>query len=115
MIDTKILRDEDFIIQVTPMLTASKKWDGNVLVNIATSGKNPLNKKDMSDLWHLCRMMCSVIPLMQDDSELMYTLDDYAHNSVDFKDKNKKDNLTIQSKKGNVIKLNFNTKTGGNA
>jgi len=115
MIDTKILRNEDFLIQVTPLLTPDNKWDGNVLINIATSGKNPLNKKDMSDLWHLCRMMCSVIPLMQEDSDLMYVLDDYANNTKDFNSKSAKDNLTIESKQGNVIKLNFNTKTGGNA
>jgi len=115
MIDTKILKDEDFLIQVTPSLTSDSSWDGNVLINIATSGKNPLNKKDMNDLWHLCRMMCSVIPLMQEDSDLMYVLDEYAHNTKDFNSKDTKDTLTIESKQGNVIKLNFNSKTGGNA
>ena len=115
MIDTKILREEDFLIQVTPLLTPDNNWDGNVLINIATSGKNPLNKKDTSDLWHLCRMMCSVIPLMQEDSELMYVLDEYAHNTKDIDANKAKDTLTIESKQGNVIKLNFNSKIGGNA
>ena len=49
MTERKILREEDCLIQVTPLLTPDNKWDGNVLINIATSGKNPLNKKDTSD------------------------------------------------------------------
>tara|TARA_R110002020_G_scaffold37053_2_gene111704 strand:- start:759 stop:1100 length:342 start_codon:yes stop_codon:yes gene_type:complete len=113
MIDKEILKEEDFVIQVTPLLTPDNTWDSNVRINIATSSKNPLNEKDTSDLWHLCRMMCSVIPLMQEDSDLMYVLDEYARNTKDINEDKSKDTLTIESKQGNVIKLNFNS--GGDA
>ena len=115
MIDTKILRKEDFIIQLTPIVKPNTfEWSGSVVINIATSGKNPLNKKDISDLWHLCRMMCSVIPMMHEDADLMYMLDEYASNN-DFSEEKEKDSLTIESKTGNVIKLNFKSKTKGSA
>ena len=45
MIDKNMFKAEDFIIQVRPMLSKDNKWSGQVLINIATSGKNPLTKK----------------------------------------------------------------------
>ena len=118
MIDTKILRKEDFIIQLTPIVKPNTfEWSGSVVINIATSGKNPMNKKDISDLWHLCRMMCSVIPLTEENPEFNDLLDTFLRKTdKDFGNQdNKKDKkrLTNIERDGNIIRLNF--KTGENA
>ena len=52
--------------------------------------------------------------MMHEDAELMYMLDEYASNN-DFSEEKEKDSLTIESKTGNVIKLNFKSKTKGSA
>ena len=106
---------EDFIIQVRPIVTTDKKiWTGRVVVHILTSDKNPLNSKDGNDIWHLCRMMCSLIPMMEYDSDLMEAVDDFAK-TYKFDEGKGKDSLTIKSKEGNVIKLDWKSNIKGSA
>ena len=114
MIDKNMIKAEDFIIQVRPTLSKNKEWTGQVSINIATSGKNPLSKKDSNDVWHLCKMMCSLIPMMEYDNNLMESVHDFAK-GYDYNEPNPKDYLTIKSKEGNVIKLDWASNIKGSA
>jgi len=115
MIARTTFKEEDFIIQVRPILTTNKKvWTGQVLIHIVTSEKNPLNNKDGNDVWHLCRMMCSLIPMMEYDNDLMEAVDEFAK-TYKFDEEKGKDSLTIKSKEGNVIKLGWKSNTEGSA
>ena len=114
---TKV-KPEDFIIQVRPFIDPkTKSWNGIITLNIISSDKTPLSKKDESDIWHICQMMCSVIPLTEENPEFSDLLDTFLQKTdKDFGNQdNKKDKkrLTNIERDGNIIRLNF--KTGENA
>ena len=108
--NTKI-RPEDFVIQVRPLLDPkTKNWSGMITLNIISSDKTPLNKKDEDAIWHICQMMCSVLPLTEEHPEFSDLLDDFVkENDKHFKDKYNKKRLTNIERDGNIIKLNFKT------
>ena len=107
---------DDFFIQIRPEIKKGT-WTGQIAINIIFSDQNSLNEKDKMEIWHLCRMMTSVIPMMELDKDLMEDIDDFARNYMEDYDKEKKlkKGLTVVGKDGNVIKLGLLTKTKGNA
>jgi len=110
---SKEFNKQDFIISVSPIIDNNSKWSGQISIDIASSEKNPLNDPDYKNLFHLCKMMCSLIPVMENDEELLERLDEYA---TDFeKEHRKKDKLIISGTKGNVVTLNWKSKTEGSA
>ena len=115
-LDTSKTSTDDFFIQVRPDMKKGR-WTGQIMVNIIFSDSSSLNEKEKMEIWHLCRMMTSIIPMMELDPSLMDDVDDFARNYMEeYKDRKKiKKGLTVVSKDGNVIKLGFSTKTKGSA
>tara|TARA_R100000995_G_C3381659_1_gene76300 strand:+ start:52 stop:399 length:348 start_codon:yes stop_codon:yes gene_type:complete len=111
------MQPEDFIIQVKPFIDPkTKRWTGVVSLNIISSDYTSLNDEDTDSLWHICKMMCSVLPLVEQDKEFGDMLDAFAREHADeIYLNNKEKPLTTIEKDGNVIKINFKTKTKGNA
>ena len=112
--DTKFLKEEDFLISVRPSLDKNRAWTGQVEINILSSKENGLNNMDNEALFHLCSCMASIVPMMEVDKDLMYEIEEFIK-ELNTTDTKVKDQLTIKSKNGNVISLDFKTNTDGSA
>ena len=110
---SRVFNKEDFVISITPITDVKSKWTGQVAVDITSSEKNPLDNTDYNHLFHLCKMLCSVIPLMEEDEEMVERLDEFV--KVFEANKPPKDKLIVSDRNDNVIKLDWFSKTKGRA
>ena len=105
-------RPEDFTIRVRPILDTENIWTGEIDVVIITSPHNDLCDDDYYQVMHICKMISSVIPLMEKDVKLRDTVNDYVVNKLD---SDFKDDITNSSKveniEDNVIRINFKKET----
>ncbi len=113
-IDSKHFKPEDFVISVRPTLDTNRTWTGQVEINIVTAKDNGLTDFDNEALFHLCTCMASIVPMMEVDKDLMFEIEEFMK-ELKKKDTVVKDKLTIKSKDGNVISLDFKTDTDGSA
>ena len=93
------MRDEDFIIRITPY-HENGAWDGDVQVSLVSSENN---------LSHLCSMLCSVIPVIEEDEYVRDALHSYVLNRLN----DEPDERPSYVADGNVLTLT--SKTRGNA
>lgn len=103
--------EEDFHIRIRPNMD-NGKWDGSIDVAIRTGKDNSLDETDFSDMMHLCHVIVASIPVMEEDDYVQNALLDYVDNY--FKYEEEQDDPIID-RDGNIIKLDFDTKTKGNA
>ena len=89
------INNEDFYIQLVPDLDKNKNWLGTLQVQI----------------FHLCQLISSVVPYMDDNPDIIAELEKY----MKVEQKSNKSTKKIVSKQGNVINLNFKSKTNGSA
>ncbi len=113
-IDTKFLKPEDCLINVRPILDQKRAWTGQVEINIMSSKENGLTNFDNEALFHLCTCMSALVPMMELDKDLLYEIEDFIK-EMKKKDTRANDKLTVQSKDGNVITLDFKSDTEGSA
>ena len=115
----KQIEDEDFVIRIRPFADDDGKWSGEVDISIMAFPENPLDDDDYGQLMHFVKMMCASVPVMEEVPELRNIVNEYVLNVID----NEMD-ITVELEEemgvektydGNVIHLNFNTKTGGSA
>tara|TARA_X000001382_G_scaffold66293_2_gene46041 strand:- start:11610 stop:11966 length:357 start_codon:yes stop_codon:yes gene_type:complete len=114
----KHIKPQDFLIQVRPDITNKNRWTGGVNINILSSNSNPLRATDNKQVYNLCCMMASMIPFLEMYPDLAAEVHDLAHEygSIDtIKNKDTKKELTVVSKEGNLIKIDFKTETEGSA
>ena len=104
---------EDFVISVKPYIDVKSRWTGQVGVDITSSEKNPLNSTDYNHIFHLCKMMCSIIPLMEEDEDLINRLDSFVREYDQAKPKD--DKLVIANVDDNIIKLDWISNIKGSA
>ena len=113
-IDTKFLKPEDFLINVRPILDQKRAWTGQVEINIMSSKENGLSRFDNESLFHLCTCMSALVPMMEVDKDLLFEIEDFVK-ELRKKDTRENDKLTVKSKDGNVITLDFKSDTEGSA
>ena len=113
-IDTKFLKPEDFIINVRPYLDSKRAWTGQVEINIMSSKENGLSRFDNESLFHLCTCMSALVPMMEVDKDLLFEIEDFVK-ELRKKDTRENDKLTVKSKDGYVITLDFKSVTEGSA
>jgi len=113
---TEQLNTEDFFVQIRPQLTDTNEWTGAVDVNVVTMPDNPLNDVDYYSLLNLAKLVCSTIPVMEEDDEfrvkLEHWLEQYENSGGDFADDKR---LSVKGEEGNVVYLDFLTETEGSA
>jgi len=113
------INDEDFVIRVRPFANDDGKWTGEVDISIMAFPDNPVDDEDYEQLMHFCKMMCASVPLMQESKELRELAHEYVINYVDNEmdiDVELEEEAGVErTYDGNIIHLNFNTKTGGSA
>ena len=105
------INNEDFYIQLVPDLDKDKNWLGTLQVNIVTSNVNPIDDDGYNQIFHLCQLISSVVPYMDDNPDIITELEKY----MKVEQKSSKPGKKIISKQGNVINLNFKSKTNGSA
>jgi len=108
------LKEEDFVIRITPF-HEDGNWDGDVTVGLVASSDNPLNDEDFAYLSHLCSMLCSVIPVIEEDEYVRDALHHYVLHRLDDELPEKEDDEPKYTSNGNVLTLTLTTKTRGNA
>ena len=97
-----------------PQLDSKRAWTGQVEINIMSSKENGLTHFDNEALFHLCTCMSALVPMMELDKDLLYEIEDFIK-EMKKKDTRANDKLTVQSKDGNVITLDFKSDTKGSA
>ena len=113
------LQDEDFVIRIRPFADDDGGWSGEIDISIMAFPENPLNDEDYDSVMHFTKMMCATVPLMESEKGLRDIVHEYVINVIDNEmeiDVELEEEIGVQrTDDGNVIHLNFNTKTGGTA
>jgi hypothetical protein len=113
------INDEDFIIRIRPFADDDGKWTGEVDISVMAFPDNPVDDDDYEQLMHFCKMMCASVPIMQESKELRDLTHEYVINFVDTEmdiDVELEEEVGVErTYDGNIIHLNFNSKTGGSA
>ena len=111
--------EEDFIIRVRPFANDEGGWSGEVDISIMAMPNNPLEDDDYNKVMHFTKMMCATVPVMEEVEHLRDVVHEYVTNVID---KEMEIHVELEEEAGvektydgNVIHLNFNTKTGGSA
>ena len=106
---------EDLLIRIKPHIK-KKQWTGEIDVSIISSEDNPLNDQDFDNMMFLCELIASSIPMMEEDEYIRNALIEYAESLRNtMEEVQDEEDEPVIDKDGNVIKINFSTKTRGNA
>jgi len=115
----KELQEEDFLIRVRPFANDDGKWSGEVDISIMIQPENPLDEDDYVNLMHFTKMMCASVPVMEEMPELRNIVNEYVINVLDNEldiSVELEDSYGVEKEyDGNVVHINFSTKTRGNA
>jgi len=109
--------DEDFVIRVRPSLNGDE-WTGEIDISIISQANNPLNDEGYNQVMHFCKMMCATVPIMEQDETIRNLVHTYVMEVVDRETTvvvEEEDELVITKEDGNVVHLNFGSKTKGSA
>ena len=109
--------DEDFVIRVRPSLNGDD-WTGEIDISIISQASNPLNDEGYNQVMHFCKMMCATVPIMEQDETIRNLVHTYVMEVVDRETTvavEEEDELVITKEDGNVVHLNFGSKTKGSA
>ena len=116
----KEIQDEDFVIRIRPFADDDGKWTGEIDVSIIAFPDNPMDDDDYGQVMHFAKMMCATVPIMEESKEIRDIAHDYVMEVID----NEMDiNIELEEEEagvektydGNIVHLNFNSKTGGSA
>lgn len=113
----------DIIIRIRPHTNKDGTyWTGGIEVDVISSKDNTLSDHSYSEVMHFTKMVASSIPVMEENEELRNAIHDFVNEYIDNEAEDMLEDHTINDNKknvigedGNVVKINFNTKTGGNA
>jgi len=113
------INDEDFVIRVRPFADDDGEWNGEIDISIMAFPENPLNDDDYDNLMHFVKMMCSSVPVMEQEESIRNLIHEYVMKVVDNEmdiDVELEEEMGVEKTyDGNVVHLTFSTKTGGNA
>jgi len=119
----EVISNDDCVIVLRPVLVDGK-WEGDITLKLAhfnTREDSPLTKKEQGQMLSIGAMVASALPVMNMDDHVYEQLADYMMEAMpDILDdyleaEAEEEEATHVTKEGNVYKLNFNTKTEGNA
>jgi hypothetical protein len=110
------IKDNDFVVRIRPF-TVGDEWTGQIDVSIITSSGNTLDDESYGQLLHLTKMVCSTIPMMEQDTDLGNRVSDWVleHLEGEIVDDEDTTEVEIKHEADNVVRLNFGTPTKGSA
>ena len=109
--------EEDFIVRIRPSVIANE-WTGEVDIAIMTSAQNNLDDESYGQMMHFTKMICATVPLMEVNEDMRNFVNTYVLEEIDKTLEpmvEKEDDVALTYEDGNVVHLNFGTKTKGNA
>ena len=113
------VNEEDFLIRVRPFANDDGAWSGEVDISIMAMPDNPLDDDDYYKVMHFAKMMCASVPVMEESEELRDVVHEYVINVLDNEmeiDVELEEEVGVEKTyDGNIVHINFNTKTGGSA
>jgi len=113
------VNEEDFLIRVRPFADDDGRWSGEVDISIMAMPDNPMDDEDYYQVMHFAKMMCASVPVMEEVEELRNIVHEYVTKVLDTEmdiDVELEEEAGVEKTyDGNVVHLNFNTKTGGSA
>ena len=114
------LYDEDYIIRVRPFLDEEDVWSGEIDLSIITLSGNPLDDDAYNSIMHLVKMMCASVPIMEEVETIRNVMHEYVKSMDDEVDieiqlEKELENKVEKVYDGNVIKIDFSTRTKGSA
>jgi hypothetical protein len=110
------VKKEDFIIRIRPYMDREGSWNGDIDVAIITQPENNLQDEDYFQVMHFCKMIASSIPVMELNEDFRELVHDYVVEKVDNDTEVEvEDKPKVLSEDGNVVEIDFKTKTKGNA
>ena len=113
------VNEEDFLIRVRPFANDDGAWSGEVDISIMAMPDNPLDDEDYYKVMHFAKMMCASVPVMEESEELRDIVHEYVVNVLDNEmeiDVELEEEVGVEKTyDGNIVHINFNTKTGGSA
>ena len=116
----KKLNDEDYIIRVRPFLDEEDVWSGEIDLSIITLSGNPLDDDAYNSIMHLVKMMGASVPIMEEGETIRNVMHEYVKSMDDEVDieiqlEKELENKVEKVYDGNVIKIDFSTRTKGSA
>ena len=113
------VNEEDFLIRVRPFADDEGGWSGEVDISIMAMPDNPLDDDDYYKVMHFAKMMCASVPVMEESEDLRDIVHEYVVNVLDNEmeiDVELEEEVGVEKTyDGNIVHINFNTKTGGSA
>lgn len=111
------INTDDFIIRVRPFRDEDGSWSGEIDLAVITMPDNDFEDEDYSQLIHFCTMMASTVPIMENNEEIRNLVHDFVMNGFDtqYHDVVEESQKAEVEHDGNIIKINFNTRTKGSA
>jgi sulfate adenylyltransferase subunit 1 (EFTu-like GTPase family) len=113
------VNEEDFLIRVRPFADDDGAWSGEVDISIMAMPDNPLDDDDYYKVMHFAKMMCASVPVMEESEDLRDIVHEYVVNVLDNEmeiDVELEEEVGVEKTyDGNIVHINFNTKTGGSA
>lgn len=107
--------DQSFYIQLYPILDKDSEWQGNLQVNIITGPDNVMEDEPYSQMIHLCQLVASTIPFMEENPEFISTLEKFMRSNQLDEQYEEENEIELEYGEDNVVKINFNSRTKGNA
>ena len=106
--------DEDFLIQVTPMLGDDSHWTGQVEINIISSENSCLKKEELEALLFFSQMVCASVPIYEQHDDIREMAAWLVNEKYSEESKKKlngsKRKAGVMSTKENIIKVDFSPK-----
>ena len=113
------IKPEDFVLRIRPFTDAKGSWNGEIDISIITSPDNDLQDHDYHQIMHFCKMVASTVPIMEYNEDIRDEVHDYVlqyvDNDIDIVQEDEQKPLKKVTEDGNVIKIDFSTKTEGSA
>ncbi len=110
------LDESDFVIRVRPVKDKDNEYTGEANFSVITSSDSLLPKALYKDIEFVVKCMLSAVPLMEQDEEFRHFVCNYVDNYFEYEfDERDYDGPTITDVDGNVITIDFSTRTKGNA
>ena len=105
-IELEKIEAEDFVVRVRPTRDSKGMWNGEIDVAI----------EDYFQVMHFCKMLASTIPVMELNEDFRDLVHEYVMEKVDrHYDVELERKPEVVSEEGNVVKIDFGTKTEGSA
>ena len=115
----KQIEDEDFVIRLRPYADDDGKWSGEIDRSIMAFPENRMDDDDYGQVMHFCKMMCATVPIMEQEESIRNIVHEYVMKVIDNEmeiDVELEEKVGVEKEyDGNIVRLNFNTKTGGSA